>query len=98
MRTTGLSEEFVVQDLTVVGAMAGGGGLGDVDLVYQPEPTSAFMVTIGLVVGLPFVRRVECGAGANFTQTPRRLLPMSKPSPLPSRHQPVCTFHSPDFR
>ena len=31
----GLSEVFVRQDLTVVGAKVGGGDLGDVDLVYQ---------------------------------------------------------------
>lgn len=31
---TGLSEEFVINDLTVVGSLFGGGGLDEVDIVY----------------------------------------------------------------
>ena len=42
---TGLSEDFVIADLRVVGSLAGGGDLGDVDLVYVPEPS-----TLGLML------------------------------------------------
>ncbi len=37
-----------MNDLTVVGSLAGGGDLGDVDLVYVPEPTSALLLAIGI--------------------------------------------------
>ena len=37
---SGLSEEFVAGDLTVVGSLAGGGDLGAVDLIYVPEPSA----------------------------------------------------------
>ena len=43
----GLSEEFVAGDLTVVGSLAGGGDLGDVDLVYIPEPSALLLIVIG---------------------------------------------------
>ena len=36
---TGLSR-YWLNDLTVVGSLAGGGGLGDVDLIYVPEPAA----------------------------------------------------------
>ncbi len=47
----GLAEQFVLGDLTVVGSLAGGGGLGDVDLVYVPvpEPAGAPLAIVGLV-------------------------------------------------
>ena len=45
-------ELFVPGDLTVIGLLAGGGGLGEVDLVYVPEPTSALLLAVGLVIGL----------------------------------------------
>ena len=45
---TGLSEDFVLGDLTVVGSLAGGGDLGDVDLIYVPEPSSVALLMIGL--------------------------------------------------
>lgn len=49
----GLSEDSIVNDLTVVGSL--GDGLGDVDLIYIPEPYSLVLVTMGfaglLVVG-----------------------------------------------
>ncbi len=52
---TGLSEEFVANDLTVVGSLAGGGDLGAVDLIYVPEPSTLVLLTLGLL-GL-----VACG-------------------------------------
>jgi hypothetical protein len=56
----GLSEQFVLDDLTVIGSMAGGGELGAVDLVYVPEPTSAFLLAIGFGIVLVRLRRVVC--------------------------------------
>ena len=56
----GLSEQFVLGDLSVVGSLAGGGDLGSIDLVYVPEPTSALLLAIGLVIGLSHVRRKTC--------------------------------------
>jgi hypothetical protein len=55
---TGLSEDFVVGDLTAVGSLAGGGDLGNVDLVYVPEPGGFFLFVIGLLSGL-LCRRVS---------------------------------------
>jgi len=55
---TGLSEEFVLNDLSVVGSLAGGGDLGNVDLVYVPEPASVLLLLVGLVLALLNVRRV----------------------------------------
>ena len=49
---TGLSEDFVVNDLTVVGSLEGGGGLGDVDLVYVPEPSTLALLVFGVLGGL----------------------------------------------
>ena len=43
---TGLSVEFVLNDLTVVGSLAGGGDLGPVDLIYVPEPTSLVLLLL----------------------------------------------------
>ena len=57
---TGLSEQFMLDDLTVVGSLAGGGDLGEVDLVYVPEPASALLLAIGLVVGLTRFRLANC--------------------------------------
>ncbi len=56
----GLSEEFVASDLTVVGSLAGGGGLGDVDLIYVPEPSTLVLFVLGLSV-FPPCRRVVTG-------------------------------------
>ncbi len=44
----GLSQSFLLADLSVVGSLAGGGALGNVDLMYIPEPAS--MVLFGLAV------------------------------------------------
>ena len=45
----GLSEDFVRNDLTAVGSLAGGGDLGDVDLIYVPEPSAIALMCLGLV-------------------------------------------------
>ena len=45
---TGLSEALVINDLTVVGSLDGGGGLGDVDLIYVPEPSALVLLGLGL--------------------------------------------------
>jgi len=47
---TGLSEDFVAGDLTVVGSLAGGGDLGAVDLIYVPEPASMAMLIFGTLM------------------------------------------------
>ena len=52
----GLSEDFVLNDLTVVGSLAGGGDLGNVDLIYVPEPSTLVLLTLGLL-GLVACRR-----------------------------------------
>jgi hypothetical protein len=46
---SGLSEQFVSNDLTVVGSLAGGGALGDVDLIYVPEPAALVLASLGLL-------------------------------------------------
>jgi hypothetical protein len=53
---TGLAEDFVLGDLTVVGSLAGGGDLGSVDLIYVPESSSALLLIVGLVIGMVNVR------------------------------------------
>ena len=45
----GLAEITLAADLSAVGSLAGGGDLGDVDLVYVPEPASALILVVGLV-------------------------------------------------
>ncbi len=52
----GLSQQFVVNDLTVVGSLAGGGALGNVDLIYIPEPRAAVLLVLG-VMGFLAIRR-----------------------------------------
>ena len=42
----GLSEEFLLDDLTVVGSLQGGGALGDVDLIYVPVPEPPGLVLV----------------------------------------------------
>ena len=56
---TGLSEDFVANDLTVVGSLAGGGDLGNVDLVYVPEPSTLGMLVFGMLLGLRCFRRMD---------------------------------------
>ena len=59
---TGLAEDFLLTDLSVIGSLQGGGALGDVDLIYVPEPSSLVLFVFGAVVLatgrrlLPFVR------------------------------------------
>ena len=55
----GLSEEFVADDLTVVGSLAGGGDLGNVDLVYVPEPAALGLLAFGLLIVLPRFRHTH---------------------------------------
>ncbi len=45
----GLSEQFVLADLTIVGSLAGGGALGNVDLIYVPEPGAMTLLVMGAV-------------------------------------------------
>jgi hypothetical protein len=45
----GLSEQFVLGDLSVVGSLAGGGDLGNVDLIYVPEPAALVLAVVGLL-------------------------------------------------
>jgi hypothetical protein len=47
----GLSEQFVQNDLSVVGSLAGGGDLGQVDLIYVPEPGTVVLLGLALLVG-----------------------------------------------
>jgi hypothetical protein len=44
----GLSEDAVANDLTVVGSLAGGGALGNVDLIYIPIPEPSTLLLLGL--------------------------------------------------
>jgi hypothetical protein len=53
----GLSQQFVLNDLTVVGSLAGGGALGNVDLIYIPEPSAIVLFGLGVVALLGYVRR-----------------------------------------
>jgi hypothetical protein len=51
----GLSEELLAGDLTVVGSLTGGSGLGDVDLIYIPEPATMLSFLLGLTGILRFM-------------------------------------------
>jgi hypothetical protein len=53
----GLSKQFVLDDLSVVGSLAGGGDLGDVDLIYVPEPCTSGLLLIGVAMMIRLVTR-----------------------------------------
>jgi hypothetical protein len=57
LAASGLSEQFVLSDLTVDGSLAAGGGLGDVDLIYIPEPSAFVLSGFGLASLLVLVWR-----------------------------------------
>jgi hypothetical protein len=57
----GLSQAFLLNDLTVVGSLAGGGALGDVDLYIVPEPSAVALAAVGLIVLVAFTCR-RCNA------------------------------------
>ena len=46
----GLSEEFILHDLSAIGSLAVGGDLGNVDLVYVPEPATWALATLGALL------------------------------------------------
>ena len=54
---SGLSEDFMANDLTVVGSLAGGGDLGNVDLIYVPEPGTIVLIVIALSGWIGLIRR-----------------------------------------
>ena len=45
----GMSADAVIKDLAVVGSLAGGGDLGDVDLCCIPEPSAIVLTLLGLL-------------------------------------------------
>ena len=53
----GLSQSDVADDLSAVGSLAGGGDLGDVDLIFVPEPTTLILLVIGLMSLSAMTRR-----------------------------------------
>lgn len=53
----GLSREFLLQDLTIVGSLDMGGALGEVDMIYVPEPASAMLVIVGTAIACGTRRR-----------------------------------------
>ena len=54
----GLSRALVANDLTVVGSLSGGGALGDVDLIYVPEPSALLLATMCITGLLAFCWRL----------------------------------------
>lgn len=59
----GLSEADVTSDLSVVGSLAGGGDLGDVDLVYVPEPLGLATALLGIALVTINLRPRRSGEG-----------------------------------
>lgn len=74
-----LSERFVLNDLTVTGPLVGGGSLGDVDLIYFPEPSTGLLLGLGLV-GL-FFAAVSRGDHKRPLEEPDRLTDVSEGCP-----------------
>ena len=54
----GIAQSDLAADVSAVGSLAGGGDLGEVDLVYVPEPVSMLLLSVGLAIGLVHFRRV----------------------------------------
>ena len=54
---TGLAEDFLLNDLTIVGSLAGGGDLGPVDLIYIPEPSTLVLLGMAFTVTFGWWRR-----------------------------------------
>ena len=52
----GIPEAELSSDLTAVGSLAGGGDLGEVDLVYLPEPAAAVLALCGFL-GISLLHR-----------------------------------------
>ena len=50
--------DAVANDLTVVGSIAGGGPLGNVDLIYVPEPATLWLCLWALAI-LPAAERLR---------------------------------------
>lgn len=44
----GLSQQFLLDDLSVIGAFTEGGAVNDADLIYVPEPSSLILLVTGL--------------------------------------------------
>ena len=57
----GISQVDVAADLSAVGSLAGGGDLGNVDLIYLPEPTAVALLVVGLagVASLRWLRHAS---------------------------------------
>ena len=53
----GLAQDMLMNDLTVVGSLAGGGDLGNVDLIYVPEPNALLLLLLGVLGTLRIRRR-----------------------------------------
>lgn len=53
----GLSIHFVLSDLSANGALAGGGNLGPVDLIYVPEPVHHALLPALVLLGVAASRR-----------------------------------------
>ena len=47
-----IERSALVNDLSAIGSLAGGGDLGDVDLVYVPEPSSLVMLVVAFILGV----------------------------------------------
>ena len=83
---TGLSETFVRDDLTVLGYFNGGSRLGDVDLIYVPEPSTLLLATMGLVAPLAFSVRHRKRASLYL------LLAALLAAPISSAHATLLPF------
>ena len=50
----------MLNDLAVVGSLAGGGALGDIDMIYVPEPSSIILLALGIAALAVAPRYSEC--------------------------------------